>query len=229
MLRKCARAKNICLLGLMVMACGVAASADAYRVVKSISVPGDGGWDYLMIDADARRLFISHGTVVQVLDIDKGVLSGQIPDTPGVHGVTLSPDRGFTSNGKEGTVTVFDRASLKVLRKIKVGDNPDAILYDPASKRVFTFNGKSKDSSVIDAATGHVIATIALGGKPEFPAADGRGMIYVNIEDTSQLLSIDTQKLVVQNRWPLAPCVEPSSLAMDTDHRHGFLSVAIIR
>jgi DNA-binding beta-propeller fold protein YncE len=201
---------------------GVAAAAEAYHVVNKISVPGDGGWDYLTVDAPARRLFISHGTQVVVLDVDTLRVIGQIADTPGVHGIALSPDRGFTSNGKEGAVTIFDRQSLRVLGKVQAGQNPDAIIYDPASQRVFTFNGRSKDSTAIEAATGQAAGTIPLGGKPEFAVADGSGTVFVNIEDRSELVSIDSKSLTLRNRWPLAPCEEPSSLAMDIAHRRLF-------
>ncbi len=200
----------------------IAATAGAYQVVKKISVPGDGGWDYLTIDSEGRHLFISHSTQVEVLDIDTYQMAGQIADTPGVHGIALSPDRGFTSNGKEGTVTVFDRQSLKVLGKVKAGQNPDAIIYDSFSRRVFTFNGRSENSTAIDAAAGHVAGTIPLGGKPEFAVADGSGTVFVNIEDKSELVSIDSQKLAVKNRWPLAPCQEPSSLTMDVSASTAF-------
>ena len=149
---------------------------------------------------------------------------GDIPDTPGVHGIALAPEfgRGFVSNGREGTVSVFDLNSLKVLNKIKVGENPDAILYDPASKRVFTFNGRSDDVTAIDAAKGEVVGTIKVDGKPEFAASDAKGEIFVNIEDKSELMALDPNKLEVKSRWPLAPCEEPSGLAIDRKHRRLF-------
>jgi YVTN family beta-propeller protein len=177
------------------------------------------------MDSSARRLYISRATHVIVIDADSGKPVGDIPDTPGVHGVALAPElgRGFVSNGREGTVTIFDIATLKPITKVKVGDNPDAILYDPATKRVFTFNGKSHDSSAIDAAKGTVLGTIKLEGKPEFAASDGKGEIFVNIEDKSQLDAIDPNKLEVKSRWPLAPCQEPSGLAMDRKNRRLFV------
>jgi DNA-binding beta-propeller fold protein YncE len=190
----------------------------AYRVIQTIPLPGDGGWDYLTLDPAARRLYISHATQVQVFDIGQEKLIGQIPDTPGVHGVALAPDlgRGFTSNGKEGTVTIFDLKTLKTIDRVKVdAENPDAILYDPATQHVFTFNGHSSNATAIDAATGKVLGHIALDGKPEFAVADGSGTIYVNLEDKSVLLRIDSKGLAVKARWPLAPCEEPSALAMD--------------
>jgi DNA-binding beta-propeller fold protein YncE len=150
---------------------------------------------------------------------------GDIPDTAGVHGIALAQDlgKGFTSNGRDNSVTVFDLKTLKETSKIKIeGENPDAILYDAATKRVFTFNGRSKNATVIDAEKGTVVATIPLDGKPEFGAADGKGMVYVNIEDKSELTSIDAKKAAVVKTWPLAPCEEPSGLAMDQKHRRLF-------
>jgi DNA-binding beta-propeller fold protein YncE len=142
-----------------------------------------------------------------------------------VHGIALAPElgRGFTSNGREGTVSIFDIKNLGLISKVKVGDNPDAILYDPASKRVFTFNGRSHDSSAIDAASGKVLGTIPLDGKPEFAASDAKGEIFVNIEDKSELVAIDPNKLDVKAKWPLAPCTEPSGLSIDRKHRRLFV------
>jgi DNA-binding beta-propeller fold protein YncE len=195
-----------------------------YHVIKAYKLGGEGGWDYLNLDSASRRLYISRATHVIVIDADSGKPVGDIPDTPGVHGIALAPElgRGFVSNGREGTVTIFDIDSLKLITKVKVGDNPDAILYDPATKRVFTFNGKSQDSTAIDAAKGTVLSTIKLEGKPEFAASDGKGMIFVNIEDKSQLDAIDPAKLEVKSRWPLAPCEEPSGLAIDRKNRRLF-------
>jgi len=203
----------------------IAAAADSgYRVIKTYKLGGDGGWDYLNLDSSSRRLYISRATHVIVIDADSGKPVGDIPDTPGVHGIALAPElgRGFISNGREGTVTIFDIQSLKVITKVKAGDNPDAILYDPATKRVFTFNGKSHDSTAIDAAKGTVLGTIKLEGKPEFAVSDGKGEIFVNIEDKSQLDAIDPAKLEVKSRWPLAPCEEPSGLAIDRKNRRLF-------
>ncbi|HEV3510330.1 MAG TPA: YncE family protein [Candidatus Sulfotelmatobacter sp.] len=203
----------------------LAASAPGYHVLKTYKVGGEGGWDYLTADATARRLYISRGTHVIVLDLDSGKNIGDIPDTPGVHGIALAPElgRGFTSNGREGTVSVFDIKSLALITKVKVGDNPDAILYDPATKRVFTFNGRSHDSSAIDAASGKVLGTIPLDGKPEFAASDAKGEIFANIEDKSELVAIDPSKLEVKSKWPLAPCTEPSGLSIDRKHRRLFV------
>ncbi|HXR16874.1 MAG TPA: YncE family protein [Terriglobales bacterium] len=201
------------------------AADPGFHVIKSYKLGGDGGWDYLKLDSSSRRLYISRATHVIVIDADSGKAVGDIPDTPGVHGIALAPElgRGFVSNGREGTVTIFDIETLKLIAKVKVGDNPDAILYDPATKRVFTFNGRSQDSTAIDAAKGTVLGTIKLEGKPEFAASDGKGEIFVNIEDKSQLDAIDPSKLEVKSRWPLAPCEEPSGLSMDRKNRRLFV------
>ncbi len=200
------------------------AAAPGYHVTKTYKLGGDGGWDYLTFDPASNRLYISRSTHVIVIDADSGRPVGDIPDTPGVHGIALAPEfgRGFVSNGREGTVSVFDLNSLKVLNKIKVGENPDAILYDPASKRVFTFNGRSDDVTAIDAAKGEVVGTIKVDGKPEFAASDAKGEIFVNIEDKSEVMALDPNKLEVKSRWPLAPCEEPSGLAIDRKHRRLF-------
>ena len=153
-----------------------------------------------------------------------GKIMGDIPDTAGVHGVALAPDlgRGFTSNGRAGTVTIFDLKTLVTIGQVSAGQNPDAIVYDPASKRVFAMNGRSHDATAIDAASGKVAGTVPLGGKPEFAVADDRGRVYVNLEDKSQLLALDSRKLQVVARWPLAPCEEPTGLTIDVEHRRLF-------
>jgi len=193
-------------------------------VIQTYKLGGDGGWDYLNLDGSSRRLFISRATHVIVIDADSGKPVGDIPDTTGVHGIAFAPElgRGFTSNGREGTVTIFDLKTLKPITKVTAGENPDAILYDPATKRVFTFNGRSQDSTAIDPAKGTVVGTIKLEGKPEFAVGDGKGELFVNIEDKSQLVAIDPNKLEVKSRWPLAPCQEPSGLAMDRKNRRLF-------
>jgi YVTN family beta-propeller protein len=214
----------------LVIACMVGASALAfapakYEVKQKYVLGGDGGWDYLTFDPAGKRLFISRATHVMVVDPYKGSSIGDIPDTAGVHGIALAQDlgKGFTSNGRENSVTVFDLKTLKETTKIKIeGENPDAILYDPATKRVFTFNGRSKNSTVIDATNDKVVATIPLDGKPEFSASDGKGTVFVNIEDKSEITAIDAKKAAVIKSWPLAPCEEPSGLAMDQKHRRLF-------
>lgn len=200
------------------------AAGPGYHVIKTYPLGGESGWDYLTLDAASRHLYISRATHVIVIDADSGKAVGDIADTPGVHGIALDTGagRGFVSNGREGTVSIFDMSTLKTLNKVKVGENPDAILYDPASKRVFTFNGRSHDSSALDAAKGEVVGTIKLDGKPEFGVSDGKGGVFVNIEDKSELVSLDPDKLVVNARWPLAPCEGPSGLAMDRKNRRLF-------
>jgi DNA-binding beta-propeller fold protein YncE len=205
-------------------AAGQAAGAAGYHIIKTVPVGGEGFWDYLSVDSSTRRLYISHGTHVQVMDIDSYSLVGDIPDTQGVHGIALAPElgRGFTSNGRSNTVTIFDLKTLKTLGTANTGTNPDAIVYDGGTKRVFTLNGRSNNATAINAADGTVAGTLELGGKPEFAVADGKGSIYVNIEDKSELVQFDAQKLNVLNRWPLAPCEEPSGLAMDLKNRRLF-------
>jgi WD40 repeat protein len=215
---------------IIVLAVVVSAPALAqaqYQLKQKFVLGGDGGWDYLTYDAVGKRLFISRGTRVMVVDPAKGTLLSEIPDTTGVHGIALAQDlgKGFTSNGRDNTVTVFDLKTLKETSKIKLPDdakNPDAILYDAASKRVFTFNGSSKNATVIDADKGTVVGNVPLDGKPEFAAADGKGMVYVNIEDKSELTSIDAKKATVAATWPLTGCEEPSGLAMDQKNRRLF-------
>ena len=201
-----------------------AAGSSGYHLVKTISVPGDDGWDYLAVDTDGRRVYISHGTHVVVMNADTYAIEGDIPDTPGVHGIAIASDlgRGFISSGRANTATIFDLKTLKTIGTVKTDANPDAITYDSVSKRVFTFNGRGKNTTAINAADGTVVGTLALGGKPEFAVADGRGSIFVNNEDTSEVIEIDTQKLTEKHRWPLAPCKSPSGLAMDLKHRRLF-------
>ena len=210
---------------LFAAAVAIAAAAPAYHVVNTYKLGGEGGWDYLTVDASAHRLYVSRATRVMVIDTDSGKSVGEIADTPGVHGIALAPElgKGFVSNGREGTVSIFDPATLKTSSKVKAGDNPDAILYDPATKRVFAFNGRSQNATAIDAEKGTVLGTIPLGGKPEFAASDGKGEVFVNIEDKSELAAIDPNKLEVKARWPLAPCTEPSGLAMDRKNRRLFV------
>jgi DNA-binding beta-propeller fold protein YncE len=198
--------------------------SSGYHVAKTIAVGGDEGWDYVAVDSDGRRIYVSHWSRVVVLDADSGTVTGEIPDTQGVHGIAVASDlgRGFTSNGRANTVTIFDLKTLKTLGTVKAGTNPDAIVYDTGTKRVFTMNGRSQDATAIDAASATVVGTLALGGKPEFAVADGKGSIFVNIEDKSELVEFDPQKLVVLHRWPLAPCLEPSGLAMDRTNRRLF-------
>jgi hypothetical protein len=200
------------------------AEPSGYQVVKTVPISGDGFWDYVAVDSEARRIYVSHGTKVVVVNADSFAVAGEIPDTQGVHGIAIASDlgRGFTSNGQAGTVTIFDLKSLQTIGTVKTGVNPDAIAYERVTKRVFTFNGGSKNATAINAKDGTVIATIALGGKPEFAAVDGTGKIFVNIEDTSELVEIDAQATKVLHRWPLKPCESPTGLAMDQKNRRLF-------
>lgn len=204
---------------------GAGAAAAPFKVVHRVLLGGEGGWDALTMDPPTHRLFVTHGTRVQVVDVKTDSVLGEIPDTPGVHGVALAPElgRGFTSNGRDSSVTMFDLKTLAVLGRIKLeARNPDAIEYDPVAKRVFVFNGGSANASVIDAKAGTVVGSVALGGKPEFAVADGKGRMYVNLEDSSAVVGFDTRTLKVLDRWPLAPGEEPSGLAMDREHRRLF-------
>jgi DNA-binding beta-propeller fold protein YncE len=206
------------------LAAAFATSAPGYHLVKGYKLGGEGGWDYLNLDSAARRLYIARATRVMVIDTDSGTLVGEIADTPGVHGIALATElgKGFVSNGGESMISIFDPKTLKTTSKVKVGDHPDAILYDPATKRVFTFNARSHDATAVDAVKGEVIGTIQLDGKPEFAVSDGKGTIYVNLEDKNQLFAIDPAKLSVKSRWPLAGCDEPTGLAMDRKNRRLF-------
>jgi DNA-binding beta-propeller fold protein YncE len=200
------------------------AGTSGYRVTRTIPVGGDEGWDYVTVDSAARRVYVSHGSHVVVLDAVSGAVVGDIPDTQGVHGIAIATDlgRGFTSNGRANAVTIFDLKTLKTIGTVKTGTNPDAIIYDPGTKRVFAMNGRSKDATAINAADGTVAGTLALGGKPEFAVVDGKGSIFVNIEDTAEVVQFDPQKLAVIHRWHIAPCEEPSGLAMDLKTRRLF-------
>jgi DNA-binding beta-propeller fold protein YncE len=201
-----------------------APGASGYHVIKTVSVPGDEGWDYLIVDSDARRVYISHATHVVVMNADTYAIEGDIPDTQGVHGIALAPDlgRGFISNGRANTATIFDLKTLKIIGAVKTDANPDAILYDPVTKHVFTFNGRGKNATVFNGADGAVIGTIPLGGKPEFAVADGKGTVYVNDEDSSELHHLDANGMKELHKWPLAPCKSPSGLAMDVKNRRLF-------
>ncbi len=203
-----------------------AADSPGYRVSGKVEVGGDGGWDYLTVDSAARRVYVSHATRVVILDADAGKVVGEIPNTDGVHGIALAPElgRGFVSNGRSSSVTIFDLKTARRIEDVKsTGENPDAILYDPFARRVFAFNGRSHNATVLDAATGKVEGTIALDGKPEFATSDGAGRVFVNIEDKSSLSVIDPRKMTVEKTWPLAPCEEPSGMAIDRAHGRLFI------
>jgi YVTN family beta-propeller protein len=201
------------------------ASAEGLSVTKKIPIAGQGGWDYLAVDEGGRRLYVSHGTQVEVLDVDSGAIVGKIANTPGVHGIAIAPElgRGFVSNGQSSTVTIFDLKTLETIAEVPVGKKPDAIIYDPATSRVFAFNGDSNSATAIQAVDGKVVGTVDLGGGPEFAVADGAGYVYDNVEDASQVLKINSRTLKVEQRWPTAPCASPSSIAMDRANRRLFI------
>ena len=209
---------------MVAFASAMADKGDTYAVKTKTTLGGEGGWDYLTMDSDAGRLYITRGTHVMVIDAGQLKVVGDIPNLGGIHGVALAKSlgKGFISNGRDGNVVIFDLQSFKELGRVKAGTNPDAIIYEPTSKRVFAFNGRSHDATAIDAAAGTVAGTIDLGGKPEFAAVDGKGGLFVNVEDKNELASIDPKNLTVLNHWPLAPCESPSGLAIDARHRRLF-------
>ena len=191
-----------------------------YHVMRKVTLGGEGRWDYLTIDSAGRRMYISRSSHVMVVDLDTDKVVGDIPGTSGVHGVAVAPEfnRGFTSNGGSNSSTIFDLKTLKAIGEVKTGAAPDCIIYDSGSKRVFTFNAHSADATAFNAATGEVVGTIPLGGKPESAAADGQGKVYGNIQSTSEVVEIDSAKLVVTKRFPLAPGETPFGLAVDAQH-----------
>jgi YVTN family beta-propeller protein len=200
-------------------------SPSNFAVAQRITIGGSGGWDFITFDPVRQRLFVARGDRVQVWSNESKRVVSEIAGTGGVHGVALAQDlqRGFTSNGRANTVTVFNLETLQVLDTISIaGDNPDAILYEPKFKRVYCFNGRSGDVTVIDAVDLKVLANIALGGKPEVGVSDGAGHVFVNIQDRSELVVIDQVANAVQARWPLAPCTNPTGLALDATHRRLF-------
>ena len=199
---------------------GVATSPLKWSLLNTLKIGGEGGWDYVSLDAETGRIYVPRSTRVMVLDLD-GKLKGEISNTAGVHGVAFAKDldRGFTSNGRANTMTVFKLSTLEVIKEVKTtGDNPDAILYDAATRQVFTFNGRGKNVTVFNAETLDITGTIPVGGKPEFAVADGKGQVFVNVEDTSELLAIDAKTRTVKSRWSLKPLEEPSGLAIDVAH-----------
>lgn len=201
-----------------------ASHAPAYHLVRKISLPGTSGWDYIYADSASHRLYITRGTHIQVVDTRTGKPVGDIGPTRGVHGVALTRDGkyGFISDGRANSAIVFDTRTLKQTGAVAVGQGPDAIVADPSSGRIFTLNGGSNDSTAIDMTTQKVVSTIALGGRPEYAVADGQGHLYVNLEDKSALVQIDTKTMAVLHTWPLAPGTSPSGLAIDMKGRRLF-------
>ncbi|HEY4246261.1 MAG TPA: hypothetical protein VGM64_05355 [Lacunisphaera sp.] len=193
----------------------------SYHPIHEIAIGGEGGWDYLSVDAASHRLYVTHGTKVVVVDTTTDAVVGEIADTPGVHGFVAVPElgRGFASNGRENKASIVDLKTLKTIAKVETGANPDAILYEPGRQEVYTFNGRGRSATVFEAATGKVVATIPVGGKPEFAQADSKaGRVYFNLEDKSEVLAIDTTTHQIVAHWPIAPGEEATGMAIDLAH-----------
>ena len=223
-------------LAVLTLAYTSALADSGYRLLKKVPIPGDGSWDYISVDSVNRHVFVSHGSQIDVLDADSGNIVGKIvapePDpsvktttVTGVHGAAIAPElgRGFTSNGRASSVTIFDLKTLKPLGETKVGDGPDGYVYDSASRRAFTFSGRINGATAVDGADGKVAGSVDLGGKPEAASADGKGHVFVNIEDKDVVAEIDSRKLTVLEKWPVAPCHEPASMAIDPAHQRLFI------
>jgi YVTN family beta-propeller protein len=206
----------------------IPAFAAPYRVADKLPIGGDGKWDYPSMDSAAQRLYLSRATHVVIVDTQTGRIVGDIPDTPGVHGIALAPalGRGYISVGKSDQVKIFDLKTLAVSATVQTGSKPDSIVYEPTTKQVFVFNGHSSNVTVIDATSNKVIATIALQGAPEAARPDGAGKVYVNLENTNELVSLDAQREKIAGRWPLPGCEGPTGLALDAAHRRSFSACA---
>jgi YVTN family beta-propeller protein len=216
---------NFALSVLLLSSTGFSFAQTSYQIDHKIHIDGNGGWDYITADEQGSRLYVSHGNETNVVDLKTNTLIGTVPDTKGVHGITLAKDldKGFISDGRDTSVTVIDLKTLKFIAKIKVtGNNPDAILYDPFSHKVFTFNGRSSNSTVIDAKTNKVVGTIKLSGKPEFAVTDLKGEIFVNIEDKSMISAINVNTMEVEHTWSITPGESPSGLAIDVKNKRLF-------
>jgi YVTN family beta-propeller protein len=202
-----------------------ARAATNYQLLKKVPVAGAGGWDYVIVDAEARRVYVSHATQVDILDADSLALVATIPNTPGVHGIAIVPEvnRGYISCGKSDSVIAFDLKTLKPLGETKVGKKPDAIIYEPLTKRVYVMNGESDSISVLNAADGALAGTIPLGGGPEYAVSDGKGNLYVNLEESAETLHIDVHTMKVKDRYKLAPCGTPTALSMDVPNNRLFV------
>ena len=197
-----------------------ATAGRTYHVAQKIQLGGEGGWDYLTVDTARARLFITRSDRVMVVDQASGKKRGEIPGLNRGHGVALdySTNHGFATSGADGTVVMFDLSTLAVLKRTTAAVDADALLYDPASKHVFSFNGDANSATVLDAATGDRVGTIALGGKPEFGVTNRAGRVYVNIEDRAEIVEIDAAAMRVRRRWSIAPCEDPTGLALDAQH-----------
>ena len=234
MLAMCKRRQNLVRTSALVLLANMLSNAPIsaletvkpYRLIHEIQIGGDGFWDYLSIDSAARRLYVAHATHAEVIDLDHNTLVGRIADTPGIHGVAVAGDikRLYTSNGLEAKVSIVDATTLKTEARVNTGEGPDAILYEPGQQEVYTFNGRAHSITVFNAHNGVVLTTIALPGVPEFAVVDAAaGRVYANIEDHSSVVAIDTQRHVVVDTWPAAPCIAASGLALDAIHRRLFL------
>jgi YVTN family beta-propeller protein len=215
-----ALATSMLFLGLL----PAAASEPGYHVIKRVSLPGGTSWDYVFVDAEGRRVYVSHGTQVEVLDADTFAYVATIPNTPGVHGIAVAREfgRGFITAGKSDSVVIFDLKTLKPISEVKVGKKPDAIMYEPSTKHVYAMNGDGNSASVIDAADGKVVGTIDLGGGPEFGVADGKGNVYINLEEKAETVHVDANALKVVHSWPLAPGKTATALAFNPNSRRLF-------
>jgi YVTN family beta-propeller protein len=213
--------KKLLMAGLVV---AVAFAAEGYKVISKVKIGGTGGWDYVDVDPDANRVYASHATLVEVVDLKAGKVVGQITQLHGVHGVAVAPEfgKGFITNGQSNSVTIFDLKTLAKVGEPQTGQNPDSICFEPKTKHIFTFNGRSNDSTAIDPKTNEVIKTFPVGGKPEACAVDGAGKIYLNIEDSGEIVEIDAAKPAVLRHVSLAPCESPSGLAIDVKNKKLF-------
>ena len=209
---------------ILVLAAAAGFAAEGYHVLNKIKIGGTGGWDYVTVDNANRRVYVSHGTAVEVVDPDAGKVVGSIKDLHGVHGIAIAPElnRGFITNGQSNSVTVFDLKTLAKLGEPATGKNPDAVCYDPKSKRVYTMNHSGNDATAIDAKTNEVLSTFQIGLAPEFCAVDGAGKIYVNLETSNEIVEIDAAKAAVARRAQLAPCEGPTGLSIDVKNKKLF-------
>ena len=211
--------------GLLVVHASPLAAEGPYRLAREIAIGGEGGWDYLSVDAAGRRLYVSHATKVVVIDADKDVVVGEIGPVGGVHGIAVAPElgRGFATAGQENKVAIVDLKTLQIVSKVDTGQNPDSVLYEPGHQEVYSFNGRGNSATVFDAKSGEVRATIALPGKPEFAVVDVKaGRIYNNIEDKNEVVAIDTGTHAVAATWPIAPGESATGLAIDLAHHRLF-------
>lgn len=214
-------------IGLLLSVLLPTAHAQNYKFIKSIPIGGEGGWDCLSIDAQARRLYVTHATKIVVVDLTQDKVVGEIADTPGVHALAVAPElgKGFSTNGTESSVSVVDLKTFKTIAKVESGQNPDAAVYDPSHSEVYVFNGRGNSATVINAKSNNVVATVPLSGKPEFAAIDQLGeRVFCNIEDKSEVAVIDMKTHAMTANWPLAPGEEPSGIAFDAAHHRLFVT-----